>query len=313
MAFFKRNRFLASGPKTSIPDGVWMKCPGCKETVYKNEVEDNLSCCPDCEHHMRISSKRRIEIFTDFNSFQETHTHISAADPLNFTVGKETYAERIERAKQQSGLNEALITGTAKLRGAKICLGIMDSTFIMASMSSALGEKFCLLARDAIKSQTPLVIFAASGGARMQEGILALMQMAKTADAVRQLNESKIPYIVILTDPTTGGVFASFASLGDFIIAEPNAYIGFAGARLIEGALKVKLPDGFQSSEYQFDNGFIDQIVKRSDLRDYVGRLVRYVHPNPPTEAEIKASEFVPKPEPIAQVPDETAPTPTEP
>ena len=308
MAFFKRNRLLPSTAKKSIPDGVWIKCPGCKETVYKNEVEDNLSCCPSCDHHMRISAERRIQLFVDYNSFEETHTNISAADPLNFTVGKETYAERIERAKDQSGLSEALITGNAKLRGAKITLGVMDSTFIMASMSSALGEKFCLLVKDAIQSETPLVLFAASGGARMQEGILALMQMAKTSDAVRQLNEARIPFIVVLTDPTSGGVFASFASLGDITIAEPNAYIGFAGARLIEGALKVKLPDGFQRSEYQFQNGFIDRITSRKELREQVGNIVRYLHPNPPTDAEIAQSEFVPD-APESSAPAESAET----
>jgi acetyl-CoA carboxylase beta subunit len=190
-------------------------------------------------------------------------------------------------------VQDAVITGinrdevgaliVARLDGLRVAVGAMDSQFIMASMGSALGEKFSRLCDDAIRELTPVIVFAASGGARMQEGILALMQMAKTSGAVLRLNQAGIPYIVVLTDPTSGGVYASFASLGDIILAEPKAYVGFAGARLIEGALKVKLPSGFQTSEYQFENGHIDQIVKREDLRDVMSKLVRFLHPAPDT------------------------------
>lgn len=242
-------------------------------------MEENFQVCPVCEHHFRVSARDRIDRIVDEGSFLETHLDIKSADPLEFAVGKESYAERIDRAKQLSGIEEALVTGFATIEEERVVVAAMDASFIMASMGSAVGEKFCRAAADAIESQSCFVCFAASGGARMQEGILALMQMAKTADAVREMNEAGIPYIAVLTDATTGGVYASFASLGDVILAEPEANIGFAGKRLIEGALKVKLPEGFQSSEYQFANGFIDRIVHRSDLRETLAKLIRYLAP----------------------------------
>ncbi len=286
MAFFTRKRFGGGPRETAIPDGLWMKCPECHQTVYKNEVAENLQCCPHCGHHHRMRARERIDALLDAGSFEERHAQVQSADPLRFAAGEETYADRIDRAKEQSGLDEALLTGFATINRERVAVGAMDSAFIMASMGAALGEKFCRIAEDAIAERIPLVVFAASGGARMQEGILALLQMAKTADAVRRLNEAGIPYIVVLSDPTSGGVFASFASLGDVILAEPKAYIGFAGARLIEGALKLKLPDGFQRAEYQFENGFVDAIVKRTELRDYLSRLIRCLHPNPIHEAD---------------------------
>jgi len=293
MAFFQRKKFGAAGArKNAIPDGLWMKCSGCKQTVYKNEVEENFQVCPSCGQHYRISARQRIAMITDPETFQETHQGISTSDPLEFSVGKETYLERIGRAREQSGLSEALVTGMASIENVRVALGVMDSAFIMGSMGSAIGEKFCRLVRDAVDARVPVVVFCASGGARMQEGILALMQMAKTSDAVRQINEAGLPYITVLTDPTSGGVFASFASLGDVIVAEPDAYIGFAGARLIEGALKVKIPDGFQRAEYQFDNGYIDEIVKRPELRAYLGRLLRCLAP--------ESARLVPAPAAIA-------------
>lgn len=280
MAFFQRKKLSGATPRTkSIPDGLWMKCPGCQDTVYRTEVEENMMVCPKCGYHYRLSARTRIALLSDPGSFQETHLNLETVDPLEFTVGEETYRERILRAKKQSGLQEALVTGFARIEGVRLALGAMESAFIMASMGSVVGEKFCRLADDAIRERIPLVAICASGGARMQEGILALMQMAKTADAVRRVNEARLPYITVLTDPTTGGVFASFASLGDIVLAEPKAYIGFAGARLIEGALNIKVPAGFQSAEYQLQNGFIDQIVKRSDLRSTLGRLLLYLTP----------------------------------
>lgn len=282
MAFFRRRTpGLSRTGEKSIPDGLWMKCVSCGQTLYKSEVEEKLQVCPSCGHHYRVSARRRIEMHFDAASFEETHTTLSAADPLSFSVGDESYAQRVQRARTQSDLNEALLTGFARINGFRVAVGAMDSTFIMASMGAALGEKFCRLAHDAIRERVPMIVFAASGGARMQEGILALMQMAKTSGAVRSLNEAAIPFVVVLTDPTSGGVYASFASLGDIIIAEPKAYIGFAGARLIEGALKVKLPDGFQTAEYQYENGHIDRIVPRGELREVLGKLVRYLHPAP--------------------------------
>ena len=302
MAFFKRTPFGRKNRQqtTGVPDGLWIKCDGCKQTVYKSDIKENMQICPNCGHHYRIGARERIELVADPGSFEETHTGITAGDPLQFAVGKETYTERIARARELSGLNEALVTGMARVEGVRCAIGGMDSSFVMASMGSAVGEKFCRLVKDAIANEVPLIVFAASGGARMQEGILALMQMAKTADAVRQINEAGLPYIVVQTDPTSGGVFASFASLGDITIAEPKAYIGFAGARLIEGAFKIKLPDGFQRAEYQMDNGFVDHIVPRTEMRAHLAKLLRYLAPHadedianyvPPTPASNDAAE----------------------
>jgi len=288
MAFFKRTPFGRKNRQQSsvVPEGLWVKCDGCKQTVYKSDIEENMQVCPNCGQHYRIGARKRIELLVDPGSFEETHTQITAGDPLEFAVGKETYTERIDRARSQSGLNEALVTGMARIEGVRLAIGCMDSAFVMASMGSAVGEKFCRMVKDAVANEVPLVVFAASGGARMQEGILALMQMAKTADAVRQMNEAALPYIVVQTDPTSGGVFASFASLGDITIAEPKAYIGFAGARLIEGAFKIKLPDGFQRAEYQRDNGFVDHIVPRPELRAHLGKLLRYLAPHAKADLE---------------------------
>ena len=297
MAFFTRTPFGRKNKKqnSGVPDGLWIKCDGCKQTVYKSDIKENMQICPSCGHHYRIGARERIELVADPGSFEETHTGITAADPLEFAVGKETYTERISRARELSGLNEALVTGMARIEGIRCAIGGMDSSFVMASMGSAVGEKFCRLVKDAIANEVPLIVFAASGGARMQEGILALMQMAKTADAVRQINEAGLPYSVVQTDPTSGGVFASFASLGDITIAEPKAYIGFAGARLIEGAFKIKLPDGFQRAEYQMDNGFVDHIVKRHDMRAHLAKLLRYLAPH----AEEDMASYVP-PAPVS-------------
>lgn len=279
MAFFKRNRFFGGREKKQIPDGLWMKCSACEQIVYRSEVEAGLHVCPQCGHHYRVPARDRIAMTVDEGSFSETHANLRTVDPLHFTVGEESYARRVERIREKTGLSEALLTGFGAVEGTRIAIGAMDSNFIMASMGSVLGEKFSRLCDDAIREQVPLLMFAASGGARMQEGTLALMQMAKTAAAVRRLNENHIPYVVVLTDPTSGGVFASFASLGDIILAEPKAYIGFAGARLIEGALRVKLPEGFQRAEYQFENGFIDRIVPRPELRGTLARLLLYLAP----------------------------------
>lgn len=282
MAFFKRKRLNPRGSRglAQMPDGLWMKCEGCRSTVYRSEVETNLMVCPECGYHYRIGVDQRVEQLLDADSFTETHTNLRSLDPLHFSVGAESYRQRIDRAKEQSGLEDALTTGFGRIEGARIAFGVMDAGFIMASMGSVVGEKFCRLADDAIRERTPLVIVAASGGARMQEGIIGLMQMAKTADAVRRLQEAGIGYITVLTDPTTGGVLASFAALGDVVIAEPGAYIGFAGQRLIAGALNnVATPEGFQRAEYQFENGFIDRIVPRSALRALLARLVRMLDP----------------------------------
>lgn len=283
MSFFKRSKFagIIGDNSKKVPDGLWIKCTECNKSVYKSEVEENNQVCPACNYHFRIGAVERLDALLDRDTFEETHANIYSMDPLNFTVGKETYAERIVRAQESSGLKEALVTGFGQIQELRAVFGAMDSRFIMASMGSAMGEKFTRAAHDAIENRQCFVCFTASGGARMQEGILALMQMAKTADAVRQMNEAGVPFITVLTDATTGGVYASFASLGDITLAEPGANIGFAGKRLIESALKVKLPEGFQTAEYQYNNGFIDAIVRRQDMRPYLAKLLKYLTPAP--------------------------------
>lgn len=279
MAFFKSRRFVSViGRKSAVPEGLWIKCPGCKQAIYKPDIDQNLHVCPACNHHYRISARKRIELTVDPDSFEETHKEIRTVDPLEFTVGDVTYPSKIDKARDKSGVDEALLTGYARIGGTPLVLGVMDFAFRGGSMASVVGEKFCRAAQDALERRIPLVVFVASGGARMEEGILSLMQMAKTSDAVRRLNEAGILYISVLTDPTSGGVWASFASIGDINIAEPKAYIGFAGARLIQGALGVKLPEGFQRAEYQLKNGFIDKIVPRSEMREMLIKLLGYLY-----------------------------------
>jgi acetyl-CoA carboxylase carboxyl transferase subunit beta len=282
MSFLKRRRFVSVvGRKSSVPAGLVLKCEGCKQVIFHRDLRENQMVCQQCGHHYRVKAHRRISWLVDEGSFEETHADIESGDPLDFVVKEVnfSYPEKVAQSKQKSGLNEAIITGFARIEGTRTVLGAMDFTFRGGSMGSALGEKFCRAARDAVRENLPLVAITSSGGARMEEGILSLMQMAKTADAVHQMNEAGVPYIVVLTNPTTGGVYASFASLGDITIAEPRAHIGFAGPRLIEGALKVKLPEGFQSAEYQYDNGFIDMIVPRPEMRETLAKLLRYLSP----------------------------------
>lgn len=271
-------RMAASKPLREDESSV--VCGECRTATSSSRLEENLFVCLACGHHHRMNARARVAMVCDPGTFHETHTHITTTDPLAFRVGEQRYTDRVKRAQQESGLNEALLTGLAEIEGMPVAIGVMDSRFIMASMGSALGEKLCLLAEDAIGGGIPLLIFAASGGARMQEGTVALMQMAKTAAAIDAVQEAGCLYISILTDPTSGGVLASFASLGDLVLAEPRAYIGFAGTRLIEGALKVELPEGFQRAEYQLANGFIDAIVPRPEMRHYLGRVLRYLAPS---------------------------------
>jgi len=256
-----------------------MKCTGCNQAVYRAEVEDNLNVCPICGYHYKLSARERIRQLVDPDTFEETHAEIETCDPLGFSVDGESYLSKIEQDKERTGYHEALVTGLAAIEDTRTVLGVMDFQFRGASMGSVVGEKFCRAVEDAIGDSLPLVAVCCSGGARMQEGILSLMQMAKTAGAVRAMNEAGIPYISVATDATSGGVWASFASLGDIVLAEPGAYIGFAGTRVIQSALNAKLPDGFQRTEYQFENGFVDRIVKRSELRRELGRLLRYLAP----------------------------------
>ena len=243
--------------------GKWVKCDNCKEILYKEEVHNNLSVCPNCGKHFRISARRRIHQIIDEGTFIETNADMKTKNPLNF----EGYEKKIQSLQEKTQINEAVKTGFGEINGEKVVIAIMDGNFMMGSMGSVVGEKITCAIEDAIDNKLPIIIFCVSGGARMQEGIISLMQMAKTSEALAKLNEAGLLYISVLTDPTTGGVTASFASLGDIILAEPNALIGFAGPRVIEQTVKQQLPDGFQRSEFLLEHGFIDKIVERKDMK----------------------------------------------
>ena len=251
--------------------GKWVKCDNCKEILYKEELHKNLSVCPNCGKHFRLSARRRIKQIADEGTFEEIGGDILTKDPLNF----EGYLKKVESLKEKTKIEEAVKCGICEIEGQKVVLGVMDGNFLMGSMGGAVGERITLAIETAIKKKLPLVMFCVSGGARMQEGIVSLMQMAKTSAAVAKLNEQGLLYISVLTDPTTGGVTASFASLGDIILAEPKALIGFAGPRVIEQTIKQKLPKGFQSSEFLLEHGFIDKIVERKDMKETLSKLIR--------------------------------------
>ena len=251
--------------------GKWVKCDNCKEILYKEELHKNLSVCPNCGKHFRLSARRRIKQIADEGTFEEIGGDILTNDPLNF----EGYLKKVELLKEKTKIEEAVKCGICEIEGEKAVLGVMDGNFLMGSMGSAVGERITLAIETAIKKKLPLIMFCVSGGARMQEGIVSLMQMAKTSSAIAKLNEAGILYISVFTDPTTGGVTASFASLGDIILAEPKALIGFAGPRVIEQTIKQKLPEGFQKSEFLLEHGFIDKIVERKDMKEVLAKLIR--------------------------------------
>jgi acetyl-CoA carboxylase carboxyl transferase subunit beta len=264
--------FTRDTPKIKIrtvkKDGYsgWLKCSQCQELVHENELGRNFNCCPKCDHHYRIDVEERLSQLVDEGSFQELFGDICSTDPLGF-VDEESYEKRLERAKAKSGRNEGVIVGQATLEGRPIAIGVLDFQFMGGSMGSAVGERLTLLIEFALHERRPLIIVSASGGARMQESTLSLMQMAKSCAALGKLHEARIPYISILTNPTTGGVTASFATLGDLIFAEPGALIGFTGRRVIEQTIRQKLPDEFQTAEFVLSHGLIDGVVRRRDLR----------------------------------------------
>lgn len=251
--------------------GKWVKCDNCKEIIYKEELHKNLSVCPNCGKHFRLSARRRIKQIVDEGTFEEIGKEILTKDPLQF----EGYLKKIELLKEKTKIEEAVKCGICEIEGEKAVLGVMDGNFLMGSMGSAVGERITLAIETAIHKKLPFIMFCVSGGARMQEGIVSLMQMAKTSSAIAKLNKAGNLYISILTDPTTGGVTASFSSLGDIILAEPKALIGFAGPRVIEQTIKQKLPEGFQSSEFLLEHGFIDKIVERKDMKSTIAKLIR--------------------------------------
>lgn len=256
----------------TIPSNLLFKCPRCQNVVFSEEFEKNLKICPKCGYHSRINAKERLELTVDKDSFSEFDADLTTKNPIDFPG----YEEKIAGLREKTGMNEAVITGICEINGQKTVIGIMDSHFMMASMGSVVGEKITRAFEKATELKLPVVLFTASGGARMQEGIVSLMQMAKTSGAVARHSDEGLLYITVMTDPTTGGVTASFATLGDIIIAEPKALIGFAGRRVIEDTIKQHLPDDFQSAEFLLDHGFADMIVNRSDMKDVLARLLKY-------------------------------------
>jgi acetyl-CoA carboxylase carboxyl transferase subunit beta len=280
MGLFSRNK-----PKIKIQttkkDGFsgWVKCSGCSELIHANELAQNLNCCPKCNYHYRLSLKQRIALLSDASTFQEFFDDIKPIDALNF-VDTESYKKRIEEAVKKTGRDDAVCVGTCQLEGQEIALGVLDFAYMGGSMGSVVGERLTRLIELATERSLPLVIVAASGGARMQESILSLMQMAKTSAALAKLHEKKIPYISILTNPTTGGVTASFATLGDIIIAEPDALIAFAGPRVVEQTIGQKLPPRAQKSEFLLEKGMVDCIVKRADLKARLAFFVSFLSGN---------------------------------
>ncbi len=263
-------------PRKDMPEGLWMSCPDCEHMLYKNSVEMNMNVCPQCNHHFRISADTRIKYLVDEGTFEEVHADLSSTDPLNFRFRETTYKERLEVEEKKSGSKEAIRIGKAFIKGRGVILAVMDSNFLMGSMGAVVGEKFCIAAEMAAEEKLPLVAVICSGGARMHESVVAVQQMAKTSAALAKLDEAKGLYIAVLTDPTTGGVTASFAMLGDVTIAEPKALIGFTGRRVIAETIKVELPEGFQTAEFMMEHGFIDMIVERKDLRSEIARLIDY-------------------------------------
>ena len=263
-------------PRKEMPEGLWTRCPGCEHMLYKSAVENNLDVCPECNHHFRIDAAMRIKSLVDEDSFQEELGDLTTSDPLGFKFRGTTYKQRIKVDEKKSGAKEAIRIGKAFIKGRGVVLGVMDSSFLMGSMGAVVGEKLCVAVEKAMKEKLPLVVVCCSGGARMHEGVVSLGQMAKTSAALAKLDESGGLFIAVLTDPTTGGVSASFAMLGDVTIAEPEAMIGFAGRRTIEQTIKVELPEGFQTAEFMVEHGFVDMIVDRKDLRNEIARLIDY-------------------------------------
>ncbi len=265
--------------QTVKTEGIFQKCPECDSALYRRELRESMEVCIHCGYHFRFAARRRLDHLFDKGKYKQLDENIVSGDPLNF-VDSKPYKLRIQQAREKSGLPEAIVTGTGKVGGHKVYAGAMDMSFIGGSMGSAVGEKLTRLIERAIKDRAAVVVFAASGGARMQEGTLSLMQMAKISAALARLEEAKLPYISILTDPTTGGVTASFAMLGDLNIGEPKALIGFAGPRVIEQTIRQKLPKGFQRSEFLLEHGMLDMVLDRRELRDVLIRVLDFMMHN---------------------------------
>lgn len=282
MSLFKKKKYITvSSEKISelqnaeanlpvIPNGMWVKCPKCGSILYKNDVQDNLKVCPKCNGHLRMNANERISMIIDEGTFEEFDINMSADNPLDF----EGYEEKIKSMQRKTGLKDGVVTGRGLIYGQSTVIAVMDSNFMMGSMGSVVGEKITRAIEKATEEKLPVIIFTTSGGARMQEGMFSLIQMAKTSAALSRHDENGLLYISVLTDPTTGGVTASFAMLGDIILAEPKTLVGFAGRRVIEQTINEKLPEDFQTSEFLFKHGFIDKIVERKKLKEALGKIL---------------------------------------
>ncbi|MGA9392670.1 MAG: acetyl-CoA carboxylase, carboxyltransferase subunit beta [Candidatus Sulfotelmatobacter sp.] len=278
MAWFKREsgELDNSGKKTVRTEGLWVKCESCRQIIWKKDLEENLNVCPKCEKHFRIDARSRLALLLDENQYETFDGNLSSTDPLKF-VDLKTYSSRLRQAQHDTGLKDAVINAQGKLLGRPVVASVMEYAFIGGSMGAVVGEMITRAVERALHSKTPLIIVSASGGARMMEGVVSLMQLAKISAALARLDRAKVPYISVLTDPTTGGVTASFAMLGDLNIAEPGALIGFAGPRVIEQTIRQKLPAGFQRSEFLLQHGMLDAVVARKQLKPYIGRALDFM------------------------------------
>lgn len=271
--FFRRRRPEAQPESEGGSPELWTQCPGCKKPIYNRDLTEQLHVCPSCGYHLRLDAAQRMAVLLDEGSFVQLSGKVWPTDPLNFT-DTESYTARLERAQAKTGRPDAILTGTGEILGLKATLAVMDFAFSGGSMGSVVGEEISRAAEHAVRARTPLIIVAASGGARMQEGALSLMQMAKTTVALQGLAEHGLPYISLLTDPTTGGVTASFATIADVILAEPGALIGFAGPRVIQQTIRQSLPEGFQRAEFLLEHGMVDSVVDRREQRAYLRGLL---------------------------------------
>jgi acetyl-CoA carboxylase carboxyl transferase subunit beta len=264
--------------KDAYPPDLWTKCPSCSEMLFNKTLDKADRVCPNCGHHFRLSAKARLEMLLDGHSFEERDPGLQSVDPLGF-VDQKPYPDRIAAAQLSTGMRDAAVRGVGKLDGRAVSICVMDFGFMGGSMGAVVGEKVTRAAEDALDERIPLIVVSASGGARMQEGTLALMQLAKTVGAIERLKAARVPYVSVMSDPTTGGVFASYAVIGDVNLAEPNALIGFAGARVTAGTIAQELPPGFQRSEFLYEHGFVDRVVHRRELRGELAALLRFMEP----------------------------------
>jgi len=277
MAWFKRQsgELDTSGAKTVRTEGLWVKCDECRQIIWKKDLEDNLNVCPKCDKHFRIDARTRLTQLLDDN-FEIFDSNLVSTDPLKF-VDLKPYSSRLKQAQTDTGLNDAIINARGKLNGRPVIVSAMEYSFIGGSMGAVVGEEITRAIEQATENKTPIIIVSASGGARMMEGLISLMQLAKISASLTRLDEARVPYISVLTDPTTGGVTASFALLGDLNIAEPGALIGFAGPRVIEQTIRQKLPPGFQRSEFLLEHGMLDAVVHRKELKSYLARALEFM------------------------------------